>query len=344
MKCFYPQGGRKDVTGQQGKLLREYPCGQCMACRINKRQQWVFRLLLEMRQRKYSYFVTLTYKDDYLVSPYCKITEDLRPVYKRSGGLFLLGELDRNAHVKFIRKLRKLEYRRMGKENVTKIRYFVVGEYGEREGRPHYHFIIFSDHFIDVTYNNKGKISDSQFHKAWNDNGDSIGLVDVVIIPGMADGLAVARYCAGYVLKKLTTEKAVKDAHGDGRQPEFSQCSRRPGIGCDSDSIFSITQAMKNKGVLPSYVDYQGVIKKTKDIHLLRFNGKKYPVDRTLKAKLIDKLGGDYRTVFGKQLQHHQKVIENWMTKDTEEDAKARKESFYKSKKVYKQNHSTRKF
>lgn len=282
-----------------------FPCGQCMPCRINRRQEWTFRLLLELRQRAYTYFVTLTYDNEHLPDGNTLVKKDYQD---------------------FLKRLRK----RLG----FKIRYWVTGEYGEKYGRPHYHFLIFSDDFVNVDFDHKGKIIDSEFHKAWTDGSGLIGLVDVHVIPSVGDGLAVARYCAGYVLKKLTTRKSM-DRVNDNRLPEFGHGSRRPGIGLDSDSINSITNAMKKIGVAPEHIDYKGVIKSTKDLYMLRLNGKKYPVGRYLRKKLEAKFGNDNRNEFQKALFNNMKKAKNWLEMDSDSEKAKRKETFYRSKKAF---------
>lgn len=77
-------------------------------------------MVLESNTCKYSYFVTLTYKDD------C-----LPPVISNP----LLKTLSKKDYIYFLKTLRKK----------LKFRYYGVGEYGSLSERPHYHFIIFTD-------------------------------------------------------------------------------------------------------------------------------------------------------------------------------------------------------
>ncbi|UDN67896.1 replication initiator protein [robinz microvirus RP_175] len=91
-----------------------FPCGQCMACRINARRIWQSRLMLEAESHEHIFFSTLTLKQ----------------------------EGDGNVHKfefsKFLKSLRE-EYRSLG----ILFRFFAVGEYGDQFGRPHYHAIFF---------------------------------------------------------------------------------------------------------------------------------------------------------------------------------------------------------
>lgn len=43
------------------------PCGRCLACQINKANDWSNRIMLEKEDHEHSYFITLTYDDDHLV-------------------------------------------------------------------------------------------------------------------------------------------------------------------------------------------------------------------------------------------------------------------------------------
>lgn len=92
-------------------------CGKCVNCVIARRSDWTFRLLQEHQDSQTSKFVTLTYNDKYLKYGIDKTLyyKDLQDYFKR---------------------LRKI--------NSQPIKYFAVGEYGEKNGRPHYHAIIFN--------------------------------------------------------------------------------------------------------------------------------------------------------------------------------------------------------
>lgn len=93
-----------------------FPCGNCLPCRINKRREWVTRILLESTQHEHSCFSTLTYEDEKLTRD-----DDGTP------------QLDTHDLTLFLKRLRhKYDFR-----------YFAVGEYGEELWRPHYHVMFF---------------------------------------------------------------------------------------------------------------------------------------------------------------------------------------------------------
>lgn len=94
----------------------EVPCGKCIACLVNKRNDWSFRLEQEHKASKSSLFVTLTYDQKHCPSD---------------------GSLDKKHLQLYLKRLRK-------KDGTNKIRYYAVGEYGGQSLRPHYHLLLFN--------------------------------------------------------------------------------------------------------------------------------------------------------------------------------------------------------
>lgn len=116
------------------------PCGKCIPCLLNKRNDWSFRLQQEHRASKEACFVTLTYDEKHLRTDRSLNKRDLQLFFKR---------------------LRKLHGRRV------RIRYYAVGEYGTHFGRPHYHILLFN-------------CVEQLVRKAWTDSkGQSIGNVHI---------------------------------------------------------------------------------------------------------------------------------------------------------------------
>lgn len=118
----------------------QVPCGKCVACLVNKRSDWSFRLEQEHKVAKSSFFVTLTYNEKHLRSD--------RSLNKRDLQLYL-------------KRLRKRHGIR------SSIRYYAVGEYGSITGRPHYHILLFNS-------------VEEHMRTAWVDSkGAAIGIVHV---------------------------------------------------------------------------------------------------------------------------------------------------------------------
>lgn len=98
------------------------PCGKCLYCLQRYQSDWSVRLKEETKAARSAFFVTLTYDENNL------------PMLAK--GTEVQGILIK-AHVqKFIKRVRK-------EVADVKLRYFAVGEYGGKGGRPHYHLILF---------------------------------------------------------------------------------------------------------------------------------------------------------------------------------------------------------
>lgn len=108
MNCPNPIEVRSDEKKQI------VPCGKCLVCLGNKRNDWSFRLMQEYKASDSSAFITLTYDNKYLPESGVSI---------RHFQLFM---------------------KRLRKRFSERLRYYAVGEYGTKTGRPHYHAIIFN--------------------------------------------------------------------------------------------------------------------------------------------------------------------------------------------------------
>lgn len=102
MKCLRQ---KKTVDG------RNVSCRTCEACTANKTNEFIIRFMATARH-SYSYFVTLTYSDEYL--PFFGVYKD---------------DVKR-----FVQSLKKYN-----------CRYVLISEYGGRYCRPHYHLNLFFD-------------------------------------------------------------------------------------------------------------------------------------------------------------------------------------------------------
>lgn len=131
MKCVRPIPLRFNPKSPHPKIQMAYlkyrgenikvPCGKCVACRIEKAKEWSLRCMFEMENWSYHSFLTLTYDDEHLPDGQNLVVKDLQDFNKR---------LRKNYGNKY---------------DGFKMRYFACGEYGEENGRPHYHSIVFSN-------------------------------------------------------------------------------------------------------------------------------------------------------------------------------------------------------
>ena len=109
MRCQTP------IWVDPGDEPLQVPCGKCLICLSNRRQDWSVRILNEYKYSIGSRFITLTYSDKHL-------PED--------------GQLNKSDLQKYFKRLRKTLDKR--------VRYYAVGEYGTKRGRPHYHILLFN--------------------------------------------------------------------------------------------------------------------------------------------------------------------------------------------------------
>lgn len=136
MPCFHPwigyrakevnRSGKRSIVSNPRDAYEpdnplKMPCGQCMGCRMRYAAHWAVRCSHEASLYESSCFVTLTYR------PECM-------------------PWDQGIHVKecqdFMKRLRD-------KVGYGKVRVAYCGEYGDKYGRPHYHFLLFNLDFND---------------------------------------------------------------------------------------------------------------------------------------------------------------------------------------------------
>lgn len=97
----------------------------------------------------------------------------------------------------------------------VRVRYYLVGEYGDESDRPHYHAALFGLSDVDAGgVDGTGGVVQS----TWKMGHTYVGELTK----------ESAAYIGGYVTKKMTRKD---DGRLNGRYPEFARMSLRPGIG-----------------------------------------------------------------------------------------------------------------
>lgn len=178
MRCISPILVRKSSS-------RDFvPCGKCNFCLQVKRADWTFRILQELKDSRCAHFLTLTYGEDQIR-------------YSVSG----LPELRKGDVSLFTKRLRMSHIR--ASVAPLPLRYYLVGEYGSRTERPHYHAIVF----------NLDERVLARISAVW-----SHGFVHV----GECNQASI-HYVTKYVINKEVVYP--------GREPPFAFMSKRPGIG-----------------------------------------------------------------------------------------------------------------
>lgn len=238
-------------------------CGQCLPCRLRRKKIWTHRIMLETMKHEGSCFITLTYDDKHLPDDGSLVPREVQLWLKR-----------------FRRRIAPKE-----------IRYFLVGEYGGQNQRPHYHVAVFgyegcyrgrTEHRVKKCCPGCDLVQTS-----WSDKqGEYIGGIDVGQL-----NFQSASYISSYVQKGLTTKDDSRNSEfrkGSGlllgsRHPEFCRMSLKPGIG--ADAMDEAAYSIENCGV-SDYVD--GVV----DVPASFRHGPKYfPLGRYLRRKLREKIG-----------------------------------------------------
>ncbi len=156
------------------------PCGQCIGCRLDKSKQWAIRCVHEASLYDNNSFITLTYNTEHLPE-------------------------DRSLEVRVFQLFMKRLRKRFG----TKIRFYACGEYGDQNGRPHYHACLFNHDFQDKKLWKRGKdpsldlYRSADLEKLWPYGYSSIGEVT----------FQSAAYVARYIMKKITGPKGGGEIH-----------------------------------------------------------------------------------------------------------------------------------
>ena len=194
-----PETGKRGITFSRSDghidMELKLPCGKCLGCKSKTTNEWALRCSHEALFHEQNCFITLTYDDDLLPEG-----------YNLEDGL-------EHAHFqKFMKRLRK-HYR--GKT----IKYFMCGEYGGLNERPHFHALLFGIDFDDRSLHSvSGKVKNyisPTLAKLWPFGFHTIGNVHY----------GTAKYTAKYSLKRMGEEEISYN----GRRPEYRKMSH--GIG-----------------------------------------------------------------------------------------------------------------
>lgn len=229
MRC---QKGIKLKTGNR------VPCGQCINCRINKGRKWTARLMLEwMMHPQPTYFLTLTYSDEHV--PKTAI-----------GDLTLRKKASRQ----WVNDTARDRY-------AGSFRYYLVGEYGDRTGRPHLHMAIFPRSDRQV----------AQIVDRWK-----YGFTTATEFTQQR-----AAYLCQYTTKKLTAPN--DERLNEGMEPEFRTSSLSPPIG--AASISALLHPYR-RGAGKEIVATRGDVERS-----VRIGGKVFPLDAYILRRMRLELG-----------------------------------------------------
>lgn len=209
----------------------------------------------------------------------------------------------------------------------SKVRYFLVGEYGSLTQRPHYHVAIFGlDPIVGGGLNGEHGL----VHDTWckKDCKTTRKVLDKECRGFTFTGdlsKESAGYICGYVTKKMTKKDDLRLL---GRPPEFARMSLRPGIGA--------TAMMDVAGALSEYVTPE-MFQNGQFPSVLAHGKKKLPLGRYLRSVLRQELGYSRKTSEDEKMAFIQKL--RLMQKTEQETAKAEKRAidyYYKMRQQVK--------
>lgn len=203
----------------------EVPCGKCLGCRLDHADMWATRITLEARNWAHNWFITLTYNEPNLPKNKELCKRDVQNFLKR------LRWQEKGERDWVNPKNKKLE---------NPIRYFYCGEYGPKNGRPHYHMALFNLglQFSDLKFYKQNKWGDNLYQcpklqKLWGKG---------FVVVGMLTQKS-ANYIARYVQKKAGIASKPRIYEYDNqkctrkikkykqKQPEFVNMSTSVGLG-----------------------------------------------------------------------------------------------------------------
>lgn len=187
-------------------------CMKCIGCRIERERQWTVRILHEAKRHdcQSNHFLTLTYDWKYCPEDYSLVHRDFQL---------------------FMKRLRKAV-------EPAKVRFFMCGEYGEEDSRPHFHAIVFGLQIPDLEPWRRNKRGDlvykSEFiANIWGNGFITVGKVNET----------TAAYVSGYLTKDGSRDFYEEVENGGFphpvtgervfRKPPYQCMSTNPGIGAD---------------------------------------------------------------------------------------------------------------
>jgi hypothetical protein len=198
---------------------KQFACRSCNECIATRRHGWVGRAMAEKATSEHMLAFTLTYDDD-------------TPENRDSAAMF--NYFDVRLWLARVRDAIKRA------EKPGSVRFIVAGEQGERNGRCHWHVILYS--YTDLlqlgSYSRFGKpvtgaqnmltVGSKKVRLHWDLWGR--GFVTV-----QAGDEASAHYCLSYALKdQFSNEKSretMREAHGENFATGLFRPSKRPPIG-----------------------------------------------------------------------------------------------------------------
>lgn len=221
MACFHPVAAFRSSDGvrvlQRGDVLANFSlaCGRCVGCRVERARQWSVRIMHEASLYDSNCFLTLTYDEAHRPKDGSLVYRDFQLFMKRLRKCFSFKD-------------------DFGNVWTLPIRYFMCGEYGEDNSRPHFHAALFNVAFLADRYQWSVRGGFPVYRSPTLERLWRFGLSEFGELTSDS-----AAYIARYVMKKVNGGLAeshyrrIDESTGEvvWVEPEFAHMSNRPGIG-----------------------------------------------------------------------------------------------------------------
>lgn len=234
-------GNKKFFELFPSEKIVELPCGKCQECLKSKIMEWSKRIKKELSYHKTNYVLNLTYDNN-----------NIKKLNKRDLQLFF-------------KKLRK-KYT---------VRYFYIGELGEKTKRPHYHCIMFGlEKPKDIIESKRPtKRGNKQYESAEIEKIWGKGLITLNI---------AEKSEINYLFKYMMKDKAKKDF--------IYQMSKKPPIGINPETIENeIKKPNCTKGEKNYYIRHFGELpKEITEQQNEKIQNKIFEIEKQTKLKYIN--------------------------------------------------------
>ncbi len=215
----------------------EVSCRECDECVATYKNSWVSRCMAEKQSMLYAYAITLTYEDLFE-----EIDGEVVKVPPLGARVYRYKDV-----CDFWKRLRAAAKRRW-KLNID-FRYVVVGEKGTKNGRCHYHGVIFSSHpILELGEFTSAKGGGFAYKRRLDWTLWGHGFVEFQRAD--RDGIS---YCLKYILKARMTASRSEGYGREGKTEYLASsylwCSKKPAIG--SVWLWENLNDLISKGVCP---------------------------------------------------------------------------------------------
>lgn len=152
-QCLHP----RSIVNPYTLETMSVPCGHCKACLLRKSSRYTTMSRLESYAHKFTYFVTLTYSNEYVPKAHILPSEHGYDLVDYDTGEVLCNDLQLSEdyiyklqcklssdYIPYLNKYDlQLFFKRLRKYyGKIKLRFHAVGEYGPKHFRPHYHILL----------------------------------------------------------------------------------------------------------------------------------------------------------------------------------------------------------